>query len=81
MSAKSNSNAAHKGKEPLFSRAGAEVMSPPVAVDTVGAAHPLRSIQGQRIEQMYLLADIFLAIFEALPAEYEDAIATKREAA
>ena len=56
-------------------------MSPPVAVDTVGAAHPLRSIQGQRIEQMYLLADIFLAIFEALPAEYEDAIATKREAA
>jgi hypothetical protein len=30
---------------------------------------------------MYQLAGIFAAIFEALPEEYEDAIATKLEAA
>jgi hypothetical protein len=30
---------------------------------------------------MYELADIFAAIFEALPEEYENAIATGREAA
>jgi hypothetical protein len=49
---------------------------------TVDGAQPLRTkTQGQHIEQMYQLADIFAAIFEALPEEYEDAIATRPEAA
>jgi hypothetical protein len=36
---------------------------------------------GQRTEQMYQLADIFASIFEALPEEYEQAIASTPEAA
>jgi hypothetical protein len=81
MSVKSKSNAVPEGKEPLFSRARAEIASAHVATDTVDATQILTSTEGQRTEQMYELADIFAAIFEALPEEYEDAIVTRREAA
>jgi hypothetical protein len=52
-----------------------------VATDTVDAARPRTGTQGKRTEQMYELADILAAIFEALPEEYEDAIVTRPEAA
>jgi len=81
MSVRSKSNAVHEWREPLFSSSKVEIASPQVATDTVDAAQPLTSIQAQRIEQLYELADIFAAIFEALAEEYEDAIVTRREAA
>ncbi len=50
--------------------------------ETADAALPLpTTTQGQRTEQMYQLADIFASIFEALPEEYEHAIASTPEAA
>lgn len=81
MSVKSKSNAVHEGKEPVFSCARVEIVSARVAADTVNAARPLTSTQEHRTQQMYELADIFAAIFEALPEEYENAIATGRDAA
>jgi hypothetical protein len=50
--------------------------------ETADASLPLPTpTQGQRTEQMYRLADIFASIFEALPAEHEQAIASTPEAA
>jgi len=57
-------------------------MSVRLDTETAGAALPLPTITpGQRTEQMYQLAEIFASIFEALPEEYEHAIATTLEAA
>ena len=82
MSAKSKSKAPHEAKGLLIPHATVERVSikgPKKTVDCTQLLQP--TTQGQRIEQMYQLADIFAAIFEALPEEYEDAIATKLEAA
>ena len=80
MSAKLKSNAV-RGKGPLFPNATAE-MSVHLDTETADAALPLpTATQGQRTEQMYLLAEIFVSIFEALPEEYEHAIASTPEAA
>ncbi len=83
MSAKSKSNATHEAKRLLLPHATVERLSTKRPKKTVDAARPLqpKKTQGQHIEQMYQLADIFAAIFEALPEEYEDAIATRPEAA
>ena len=75
MSAKPTSNAV-SGEGPLFPNATAEMP------ETADAALPLpTTTQEQRTEQMYQLADIFASIFEALPAEHEQAIASTPEAA
>jgi len=80
MSAKPKSNAV-RGKRPLFPNATAE-MSVRLDTETADAALPLPpSTQEQRTEQMYQLAEIFASIFEALPEEYEHAIASTPEAA
>ena len=80
MSAKPKSNAI-RGGGALFPNAPAE-MSAGLDPETADAALPLTTTTlGQRIEQMYQLADIFASIFEALPEEYEHAIATTPEAA
>ena len=82
MSVKSKSNAVHEEKDPLFPSVAVETMSAHIATETADAAQPLRTTtQRQRTEQMYQLADIFASIFEALPEEYEHAIATTLEAA
>ena len=66
---------------PLFPNATAE-MSVHRDTETADAALPLSTTtQEQRTEQMYQLADIFASIFEALPEEYEHAIASASEAA
>ena len=82
MSAKPKSNAVRgEGEGTLFPNATAE-MSVRLDTETANAPLPLPTItQGQRTEQMYQLADIFASIFEALPEEYEHAIASKLEAA
>ena len=80
MSAKPKSNAV-RGERPLFPNATAEV-SGRLDAETADAMLPLLTIiQGQRTEQMYQLAEIFASIFEALPEEYERAIASTSEAA
>ncbi len=80
MSVQPNSNAV-RGEGPLFPNATAE-MSVHRDTETADAALPLpTATQGQRTEQMYQLADIFASIFEALPAEHEQAIASTPEAA
>ena len=80
MSAKPTSKTV-SGEGPLFPNATAEI-SVPLDTETADAALPLpTATQGQRTEQMYLLADIFASIFEALPEEYEHAIASTPEAA
>jgi hypothetical protein len=80
MSAKPNSNAV-RGEGPLFPNATAE-MSVPLDTEMTDAALPLlTTTQEERTEQMYQLADIFASIFEALPAEHEQAIASTPEAA
>ncbi|MGA8311691.1 MAG: hypothetical protein WB755_16780 [Terriglobales bacterium] len=80
MSAKPTSNAV-SGEGPLFPNATAE-MSVDRDTQTADAALPLpTTTQEQRTEQMYQLADIFASIFEALPAEHEQAIASTPEAA
>jgi len=80
MSVQPNSNAV-RGEGPLFPNATAE-MSVHRDTETADAALPLpTATQGQRTEQMYQLADIFASIFEALPEEYEHAIASTPEAA
>jgi hypothetical protein len=80
MSAKPKSNAV-RGKGPLFPNATVE-MSVPLDTETTDAALPLpTTTQGQRTEQMYQLAEIFASVFEALPEEYEHAIASTPEAA
>lgn len=81
MSIKPKSNGVRGAKDtPVFPSATAETTTLHVATETTGAAPPTTSA-GQRIEQMYQLADIFASIFEALLAEHEHAIATTREAA
>ena len=80
MSVQPNSNAV-RGEGPLFPNTTAE-MSVHRDTKTADAALPLpTATQGQRTEQMYLLAEIFASIFEALPEEYEHAIASTPEAA
>ena len=80
MSANPKSNAV-RGEGPLFPNTTAE-MSVHRDTKTADAALPLpTTTQGQRTEQMYQLADIFASIFEALPEEYEHAIASTLEAA
>ena len=69
MSARPKSNAV-RGERPLFPNATAETS---VSLPT--------TTPGQRTEQMYQLAEIFASIFEALPEEYEHAIASTPEAA
>lgn len=82
MSVKSKSTAVHGAKKPLFPSATVESVCAHLAAKTADAAQPLQTATpGQRIEQMYQLADIFASIFEALPNEYKHAIATEREAA
>ena len=81
MSVKSKANAVHGRKEPLFSPAKVEIVNARVRTETVDAAQPKTDTQGQRTEEMYELAGIFAAIFEALPEEYEHAIVTRFEAA
>ncbi len=79
MSAKPKSNAV-RGETP-FPDATAE-KNLHLETKTADDALPLPTItQGQRTEQMYQLADIFASIFEALPEEYEHAIASTPEAA
>jgi hypothetical protein len=80
MSAKPKSHAV-RGERPLFPNATAE-MSVRLDTETADAALPLPpTTQGLRTEQMYQLAEIFASIFEALPEEYEHAIASTPEAA
>jgi len=80
MSAKPKSNAV-RGEGHPFPNATAE-MSVRLDAETVDATLSLpTSTQGLRTEQMYQLADIFASIFEALPEEYEQAIASTPEAA
>lgn len=82
MSIKSKSKALRGTKDPLFPYATGETVTASVATEKANAsASPATPTQDQRIEQMYLLADIFACIFEALPDEYEHAIVTPREAA
>jgi hypothetical protein len=79
MSAKPKSNA-FRGEGPLFPKA--VELSVHLDTQTADATLPLPpTTQGQRTEQMYQLADIFASIFEALPEEYEHAIASTPEAA
>jgi hypothetical protein len=74
MSIKPKSNGVHGAKDTfVFPNATAENTSPYVVTGT--------TVTGQRIEQMYQLADIFASIFEASAEEHEHAIATKRDAA
>lgn len=80
MSAKSTSNAV-SGEEPLFPNATAEMTLHLDTETTDAALSLLTTTQEQRTEQMYQLADIFASIFEALPAEHEQAIASTPEAA
>ncbi len=81
MSIKSKSNGAHEAKDtPLFLDATAEIATLPAVTGTTGVAPPT-SPAGQRMEQMYELADIFASIFEALPDEHEHAIAATPKAA
>jgi hypothetical protein len=73
MSAKSKSRVTHEAKGLLVPHATVEKVSTKGPKKTVDCTQPLqRKIRGQHIEQMYQLADIFAAIFEALPEEYED---------
>ena len=82
MSVESKSSAVHEEKDPLLSSVAVETMSGHIARETADAAQPLpTTTQRQRTEQMYQLADIFASIFEALPEEWEHAIATTLEAA
>lgn len=82
MSAKPKSNAVHEEKDPLFPSVAVETMNAHTAMETAAAAQPLSTTTPeQRLEQMYQLADIFASIFEAMPDEYEHAIAMTREAA
>jgi hypothetical protein len=82
MSVKSKSNAVHKANDPLLPRATVERITTHRAKRAADATLPLlATTQGQRAEEMYQLANIFAAIFEALPEEYEHAIATKLKAA
>ena len=80
MSGKPKSNVV-SGEGPLFPDATVETS---VRLDTEtadGGLSLLTTTQGQRAEQMYQLADIFASIFEALPADHEQAIASTPEAA
>ena len=80
LSAKPKSNAV-SGEGPLFPNATAE-MTLHLDTETADAALPLpTTTHEQRTEQMYKLADIFASIFEALPADHEQAIVTTPEAA
>lgn len=80
MSVKSDSNAVREVKDvPPLPYPKAEA---PTAQENADTAQPLpAATSAQRIEDMYQLADIFASIFEALPDEYEYAIAMMREAA
>jgi hypothetical protein len=80
MSAKPKSNAGYRARHP-FPNATVE-MSVRLDTETADAALPLPpTTHGQRTEQMYQLAEILASIFEALPEEYEHAIASTPEAA
>jgi hypothetical protein len=64
----SKSNAVDGEEKTLFRNAPVETVGACIAMETADAAKPLSTvIPGQRIEQMYHLADIFASIFEALP--------------
>jgi hypothetical protein len=73
MSAKSRSNAVREGS----TRASAdnEIIGDAIAKETVEISRPLRQ------EQMYQLAEIFAAIFEALQNQHEPASAATERAA
>lgn len=63
----------------FFRTATVETTTARGATETTGACPSISA--GQRIEQMYQLADIFASIFEVLPDEHKQAIASKRAAA
>ena len=68
MSAKSKSRVTHEAKGLLVPHATVEKVSTKGPKKTVDCTQPLqRKIRGQRLEQMYRLADVFAAIFETLP--------------
>jgi hypothetical protein len=72
MSIRSKSSKLHQANDtPVCPRATAEI----------SAIGNTATISGQRIEQMYELADILVSIFEALPDEHEHAIAATPKAA
>ncbi|HMD17469.1 MAG TPA: hypothetical protein VKH18_12445, partial [Terriglobales bacterium] len=53
-----------------------------LALETASGPTPLATAaQRLHVEQMYRLANIFASIFETLPIEHVDAIATARDAA
>jgi hypothetical protein len=76
MSIDSKSKGVHEVRNSLFPSAEAEAADAADAVPSL-----LTPSAGQRIEQMYELADIFASIFEALAYEHEHAIAITRKAA
>jgi hypothetical protein len=80
MSIQSKSNEVRGAKDlSVFRTATVETTTARGATETTG---PCPSISaGQRIEQMYQLADIFASIFEVLPDEHKQAIARNCEAA
>ena len=83
MSIKSNSNTVRGTRNSLPQRATGEAASGvDIALGTAqGPVSLPTTAQRQRIEQMYRLANIFASIFETLPIEHLDAIATARDAA
>ena len=83
MSINSNSNTVRGKRNPLAKSAMGEPASGiDIALETAHAPTSLPTIsQRQRVEQMYRLANIFASIFETLPIEHVDAIASARDAA
>jgi hypothetical protein len=83
MSIKSNSNVVRGTRNSLAKSATGEAASGvDIALETAHGPMSLPTIaQRQRVEQMYRLANIFASIFETLPVEPVDAIATARDAA
>lgn len=64
----------------VFPSFAPEIATLHAAAEPIGGAPP-RSVTAQRMEQMYELADIFAAIFEALSDEHEHAIVVPPKAA
>jgi hypothetical protein len=81
MSAKSKSNRVHEEQHPLRPSAALATASALARETTAAVQASPASRQKQRTEEMYELADIFAAIFEALPEGHEHAIVTASEAA
>lgn len=81
MSIKSKSSDVREAKsKSVFPRSTAEIATLHTAAEPTGGS-PSKSAAAERIEQMYELADIFAAIFEALSDEHEHAIAVPPKAA